>query len=125
MVDDARRPDPKIAAGRVIGQDPAPGSTARRQRSLRVWLSAGQRAATMPPLIGETERAAELLWVELRSMALDSCATDEQVVWLARRYANALEGASHFVCADGGANQHARLGQSTQYDQCSRFGGCG
>ena len=59
-VDDTRRPDPKIAAGRVIGQDPAPGSTARRQRSLRVWLSAGQRAAMMPPLIGETERAAQL-----------------------------------------------------------------
>ena len=39
-----------------------------------------------------TERAAELLWVELRSMALDSSATtDEQAVWLARRYANALQ----------------------------------
>jgi hypothetical protein len=30
-------------------------------------------------------------------MALDSCATDEQVVRLARRYANALEGASVLV----------------------------
>jgi hypothetical protein len=44
-----------------------------------------------------TERAAELLWVELRSMALDSSATDEQVVWLARRYANALQGTSVLV----------------------------
>src|ERR1700694_3828893 len=35
-VDDARRPDPKIAAERVVGQDPSAGSTARRQRSLRV-----------------------------------------------------------------------------------------
>src|SRR4051794_39981250 len=51
-VDDTRRPDPKIAAGRVLGQDLAPGSTARRQRSLRVWLSAGQRATIMPPLVG-------------------------------------------------------------------------
>lgn len=59
-VDDARRPDPKVAAGRVVGQDLAPGSTARRQRSVRVWLSAGQRAATMPPLVGETERSAQL-----------------------------------------------------------------
>src|SRR5262245_44747997 len=40
-VDDTRRPDTKIAAGGVIAQDPAAGSTARRQRSLRVWLSAG------------------------------------------------------------------------------------
>ena len=59
-VDDTRRPDAKIAAGRVIAQDPVAGSTARRQRSLRVWLSAGQRAATMPPLVGETERSAQL-----------------------------------------------------------------
>ena len=44
-----------------------------------------------------TERAAELLWVDLRSMALDSCATDEQVVWLARRFANALQEVSVFV----------------------------
>ena len=47
--------------------------------------------------VNGTERAAELLWVELRSMALDSAATDEQVVWLARRYANALQGASTLV----------------------------
>jgi serine/threonine-protein kinase len=59
-VDDTRRPDQKIAAGRVLAQDPVPGSTARRQRSVRIWLSAGPRAATMPPLIGETERSAQL-----------------------------------------------------------------
>src|SRR3954451_2030319 len=59
-VDDAKRTDPKIAAGRVIAQEPAPGSTARRQRTVRVWLSAGQRAATMPLLVGETERTAQL-----------------------------------------------------------------
>jgi serine/threonine-protein kinase len=59
-VDETRRPDAKIAAGRVLGQDLPPGSTARRQRTLRVWLSAGQRATTMPPLVGETERAAQL-----------------------------------------------------------------
>ena len=47
--------------------------------------------------VHETERAAELLWVELRGMALDSCATDEQVVSLARRFANALQGASVLV----------------------------
>ena len=41
-------------------QDPAPGSTARRQRSVRVWLSAGPRASTVPALTGETERAAQM-----------------------------------------------------------------
>ncbi len=59
-IDDTRRPDGKIAAGHVVAQEPPPGSVARRQRSVRVWLSAGQRAATVPLLVGETERAAQL-----------------------------------------------------------------
>jgi hypothetical protein len=63
-VDDTRRPDPKIPAGQVIAQDPAAGSTARQQRSIRIWLSAGQRSATVPPLVGETERTAQLRLVQ-------------------------------------------------------------
>jgi eukaryotic-like serine/threonine-protein kinase len=63
-VDDLRRPDPKIAAGNVLAQDPAAGSTARQQRSIRIWLSAGQRAATVPALVGETERTAQLRLVQ-------------------------------------------------------------
>jgi eukaryotic-like serine/threonine-protein kinase len=59
-VDDLRRPDPKTPAGQVIAQDPVAGSTARQQRSIRIWLSAGQRSATVPPLVGETERTAQL-----------------------------------------------------------------
>jgi eukaryotic-like serine/threonine-protein kinase len=59
-VDDTRRLDAKIVAGRVLAQDPAPGSTARRQRTLKVWLSAGQRASTVPGLVGETDRSAQL-----------------------------------------------------------------
>src|SRR5262245_49181163 len=59
-VDDARRLDPKIAAGRVITQDPPPRSTARMQRTVRVWLSAGPRAALVPALNGQTERSAQL-----------------------------------------------------------------
>ena len=59
-VDDVHRPDRNIAAGRVVAQEPLPGSTARRQRSVKVWLSAGSRAARVPTLTGETERAAQL-----------------------------------------------------------------
>ena len=59
-VDDSRRPDPKIAAGKVLTQEPAAGAIARRQRSIKVWLSAGERSATVPKLIGETERTAQL-----------------------------------------------------------------
>src|SRR5436190_13629796 len=53
-VDDMRRPDLKIGAGRVVAQEPASGATARRQRSVKVWLSAGERAASVPALTGES-----------------------------------------------------------------------
>src|SRR5579864_5112343 len=59
-VDETRRPDAKIPAGRVVAQEPAAGSASRTNRTLRVWLSAGARAATVPRLVGETERAAQL-----------------------------------------------------------------
>jgi len=59
-IEDNRRPDPKIGAGRVLAQEPAAGSTARRQRTVRVWLSSGLRASIVPLLVGETERTAQL-----------------------------------------------------------------
>src|ERR1051325_742203 len=51
-VDDVKRIDPRIPAGRVLAQEPAPGATARQQRTVRVWLSAGSRAAAVPAGIG-------------------------------------------------------------------------
>lgn len=59
-LDEVRRPDPRIGAGRVIAQDPPAGAMSRQQRSVRVWLSAGQRAALVPALVGESDRAAQL-----------------------------------------------------------------
>jgi beta-lactam-binding protein with PASTA domain len=59
-VDDTRRPDSRVPVGRIVAQEPAAGSTARRQRTLKVWLSAGQRSTTVPLLVGETERTAQL-----------------------------------------------------------------
>jgi serine/threonine-protein kinase len=59
-VDESRRADAKIGAGRILAQEPAPGSIARRQRSIKVWISAGPRASTVPLLTGETERTAQL-----------------------------------------------------------------
>jgi eukaryotic-like serine/threonine-protein kinase len=59
-VDDSRRADPKIAAGRIAQQDPPPGSVARRGRTVRVWLSRGGVVAAVPKLVGETERTAQL-----------------------------------------------------------------
>lgn len=59
-VDEAKQLDPKIAADRILRQDPAGGVTTRRQRSVRVWLSSGPRVVTIPQLTGETERTAQL-----------------------------------------------------------------
>ena len=59
-VDDSRRPDSKILAGRIAQQDPAPGAIARRGRNIKVWLSSGGRSAAIPKLIGDTERTAQL-----------------------------------------------------------------
>jgi serine/threonine-protein kinase len=58
-VDDVRKPDPRIPADHVVAQDPGPGAPLRQQRSVRVWLSAGLRAAALPSFVGETERAAQ------------------------------------------------------------------
>lgn len=59
-VDDNRRPDEKVPSGRIMQQDPEPGIPARRGRTVRVWVSAGPRATTVPVLIGQTERTARL-----------------------------------------------------------------
>ena len=60
IVDDARRIDAKMAADRIVAQDLSPGTTARRGRRVRVWLSAGASATTVPRLVGESERTARL-----------------------------------------------------------------
>jgi serine/threonine-protein kinase len=60
-VEEPKRPDTKIPAGQIISQDPAPGVRTRRERSVKVWVSAGARATTVPAMLGESERAAQLL----------------------------------------------------------------
>ncbi|MGE3276199.1 MAG: PASTA domain-containing protein [Vicinamibacterales bacterium] len=59
-IDEDRRVDPAVPAGHVLEQDPVAGSSARRQRSIRVWISAGARVAVAPRLLGESERGAEI-----------------------------------------------------------------
>lgn len=59
-VEDAKRPDATVPAGQIITQDPAAGVRTRRERSVKVWVSAGARATTVPALLGESERSAQL-----------------------------------------------------------------
>ena len=59
-VDENRRADAKIPPGRVMQQDPGAGMRARRQRTIRVWVSSGPRVTTVPSLIGQSERTAQM-----------------------------------------------------------------
>lgn len=59
-VEEPRRIDPKIPAGGIVAQEPGPGTPIRPQRSIKVWVSAGARATTVPALEGQPSRSAEL-----------------------------------------------------------------
>lgn len=59
-VEEARRVDPSVPAGQILMQDPQPGVRTRRERSVKVWISGGPRAAAVPALVGESERTAQL-----------------------------------------------------------------
>jgi len=49
-----------VPAGRIISQDPQADINTRRERSVKVWVSGGPRAATVPAIVGESERTAQL-----------------------------------------------------------------
>jgi serine/threonine-protein kinase len=59
-VEEGLRVDPKVPAGHVLTQDPQAGINTRRERTVKVWVSAGPRATVIPSLIGESERTAQL-----------------------------------------------------------------
>jgi serine/threonine-protein kinase len=57
-IEPLRRIHPSIPAGRVSQQEPEPGLTTRRRRSVKVWISSGATAASVPALVGESETGA-------------------------------------------------------------------
>jgi serine/threonine-protein kinase len=59
-IDPNQRPDEKVPPGRIMQQDPPAGVRARQQRTVRVWVSAGPRSTTVPVLVGQTERTAQI-----------------------------------------------------------------
>jgi len=59
-IDPNQRPDDKVPAGAIMQQEPAAGEAARRQRSIRVWVSSGPRTTTVPGLVGQNERTARM-----------------------------------------------------------------
>lgn len=59
-VEEGRRIDPKVPAGHILTQEPQAGASTRRDRNVRVWVSAGPRSTVVPALVGESERAAKI-----------------------------------------------------------------
>jgi len=57
---EGRRNDPRVPPDRVVAQEPAPGSTLKTQRSVRVWVSLGPRRLTVPPVEGDSIRSGRL-----------------------------------------------------------------
>jgi beta-lactam-binding protein with PASTA domain len=55
-VEEGRRVDPKVPVGQILAQEPQTGMRTRRQRSVRVRVSAGPRSTIVPALLGESER---------------------------------------------------------------------
>jgi serine/threonine-protein kinase len=72
-VEENRRIDPTVPAGRVVAQEPPAGTTTRSQRSVKVWLSDGPTASIVPALVGESERTAQIR-AQMASLRLASVA---------------------------------------------------
>jgi serine/threonine-protein kinase len=59
-IDEARSPDEKVPAGRIVQQDPPAGRQTRRARTVRVRVSSGPRTTLVPALAGQAERLARI-----------------------------------------------------------------
>ncbi len=59
-VDPIKRPDASVPPDHVLTQDPAPGTVIRRQRPVRIRLSAEVPPSVVPAVTGESERAAQI-----------------------------------------------------------------
>lgn len=59
-IDDNQQTDHAVPAGRIMRQDPPAGRQARRERTVRLWVSSGPRAITVPELAGQSERLARI-----------------------------------------------------------------
>ena len=73
-IDGSPRFDDTVPAGRIVQQEPPAGRQTRRARTVKVWVSAGSRSATIPALTGQPERLAQ---IRLRQDALEVAALSE------------------------------------------------
>ena len=55
-----QRHDPAVASGRVLQQEPRPGSSVRRGRRVKMVLSLGGKILTVPALVGHPSRTLDI-----------------------------------------------------------------
>ena len=55
-----QRHDPAVASGRVLQQEPRPGSSVRRGRRVKLVLSLGGKILTVPDLVGHPSRTLDI-----------------------------------------------------------------
>jgi eukaryotic-like serine/threonine-protein kinase len=82
---EGRRNDMRIPPGRIVAQEPAPGSTLKARRSIRVWVSLGPKRLDMPAVEGRSVRAARLVLGEsqvpiARIVEIDNAAEEGTVL---------------------------------------------
>lgn len=57
---EGKRHDARVPRDRIAAQEPAPGATLKRERSIRVWLSLGPERLEVPSVEGQSVRTARL-----------------------------------------------------------------
>ena len=63
-----------VAEGRVLAQAPAPGTVVRRGWELRLAVSLGPQRVAIPDIVGQSERAANII-LQQRGLQISSVAT--------------------------------------------------
>jgi serine/threonine-protein kinase len=61
----ARRNDERVEAGRILAQDPPPGSDIKLQRKVKVVVSLGDKVSSIPELRGGAARRAQITLQQL------------------------------------------------------------
>jgi serine/threonine-protein kinase len=57
---EGKRNDPRVPPEHIAGQEPPAGSTLKTHRSVRVWMSLGQRRVPLPTVEGQSLRTAQV-----------------------------------------------------------------
>ncbi|MBI2837910.1 MAG: PASTA domain-containing protein [Acidobacteria bacterium] len=58
------QPDDRVSPGRIISQDPSPGTTMKKNRKVRVVVSSGSETVTVPDLVEKSSRTAPIVLKE-------------------------------------------------------------